>query len=138
MTELANVFAGVLATLVASAAVAGIVLLVIRAVQSSRLEKQAAKNGEQVAKAMVEIDDALQEICQRMSTSNQAVRDNQDDLRRMIQAVSHLVLDVERRLDSSIKANREWFAMQFGAKGTHVNFNHDATGTQIGEGNRQQ
>lgn len=133
-----QVVAAIFATVFLLFSVGGISLLIVRLVQSSRIEKQAVNNGQAVAESMREIDHTLHEICERLSAAGQASRDNQEDMRRMIQAVSQMVLDVERRLYGEIKENRDWVAMQFGKPGTNVNFNGHTGAAQIGDGNDQR
>ncbi len=140
MAEVWQIVATIVATVILLGAIGGVALLLVRVMQSSRIEKQAVANGQEVAATMREIGHTLHDICERIATSHQNSRDARDDLRHMIGEVSRLVIDVERRLGGEIKENREWMALQFGksSNGQSVHINGGATGTQIGDGNQQK
>lgn len=142
MAEIWQIVATIVATVVLLGSMGGVVLLLVRVVQSSRIEKQAVANGQEVAATMRDIGHTLHDICERIATSHQNSRDAREDLRQMIGEVSRLVLDVERRLGGEIKENRDWMTMQFGKANGHggqnVHINGGATGTQIGDGNQQK
>jgi hypothetical protein len=120
MIAISLIFVGLLA----------VVLVVVRVIQSRRIEVQSAANSREVAAAMGEIKTTLYKICEGMVNGGQNSRDNQEDMRRMIGNVTILVLDVEKRLGGEIKENREWFAAvvnRHASQGNHVNINDRRT-----------
>jgi hypothetical protein len=120
MIAISLIFVGLLA----------VVLVVVRVIQSRRIEVQSAANSREVAAAMGEIKTTLYKICDGMVNGGQMNRDNQEDMRRMIGNVTILVLDVEKRLGGEIKENREWFAAVISrqsSQGNHVNINDRRT-----------
>lgn len=139
MAEAWQIVATIVATAVLLGAIGGVTLLMVRVTQSSRIEKQAVTNSQEIASTMRDIGHTLHDICERLANSHQLSRDARDDLRLMIKEVSAMVLDVERRLSGEIKENREWMSMQFSRHtGQNVHINGGATGTQIGDGNQQK
>lgn len=139
MAELWNIIAAVIAIMLIVVGIVAAVLVVVRVIQSRRIEIETAANSHEVAAAIREIGRTLHKICDGMTSGTQFTRDNQDHLRSMISNVSVLVLDVEKRLNQELHDNREWIKLYIPTRrdGTSVNINGGASGTQIGDGNKQ-
>lgn len=140
MAEVWHVIAAVIAIMLILVNVVAAVLVVVRVIQSRRIEMQTAANSQEVAAAIREIENTLHKICDGMTSETQFTRDNQEHLRGMISNVSVLVLDVEKHLKDELHDNREWIKLQanYRRDGTSVNISGGASGTQIGDGNNQK
>lgn len=74
-------------------------------------------------------------IIEKLKSSDDLGKDNRRELLELLREHqrenARLMLDIEKRTRECIREFQQHF-------GTSINFNHDATGTQIGNQNRQQ